>query len=116
MSMVLRISLFIGAAFTLIFFLMRIRKNRLRIQDTIFWTFFSFVLVLFSLFPGIVAFISKILGFQAASNFIFAIFIFVLIIKQFLDTVKISLLEEKVRALAQKIALEEKEMDDKNKE
>lgn len=105
MSPQLRVVLFLGAALTLLYFLLMIRKNRLQIKYSIFWAFFSLVLVLFSLFPNMVVNIAHLFGFHSSVNFLVVAIIFIIILKQFRDTIKLSSLEQKIITLTQKIAL-----------
>ncbi|NJP39853.1 DUF2304 domain-containing protein [Oscillospiraceae bacterium HV4-5-C5C] len=105
MTLALRLFLFIGAVLTLLLFLVQIRKKRLKIQYAIFWTFFSFFLVILSIFPTILVFFSKLLGVQSPANLLFVLTIFVLVLKLFQDTLKLSSLEHKLMTLAQEFAL-----------
>lgn len=108
MSIELRVVLFLGATLTLLYFLLNIRKKRLQIKYSIFWALFSFALVLFSLFPNVVNSVSHLLGFETSANFLYVVIIFIIIIKQFKDTIKLSFLEQKIIVLSQKIAMHEK--------
>ena len=52
---------------------------------------------------------------QLPVNFIFLLFIFVLMVKMFFMTIELSTLENKVKDLTQELALEEKERQDEQK-
>ena len=108
MSVSLRIVLIIASILTLLYMLRKIQKSQLKIDDSIFWMFFSAGLLILSIFPDIAVFFSQILGIQSASNFIFLAIIFVLLLKLFLMTVKISKLENKLQTLVQRLAVSER--------
>lgn len=92
----------------LAFMLKKIRQSKLKIEYIIFWLVFSTLLVFMGIFPQVVSWISRVLGFQAPINLVFLLIIFVLIIKLFFNTLQISALENKVDSLAQQIAIEQK--------
>ena len=108
MSYVLRILLVVGAILSMFFMLKKIRQAKLKIEYIVFWTFFSFVLVLMGLFPELFYIISDFLGFQSPISMIYLAIIFALIVKLFFTTIQISQLENKVDRLAQQIAIDSK--------
>lgn len=108
MSIYIRVLLIIGAVLMLAFMLKKIRQSKLKIEYIIFWLVFSTLLVFMGIFPQVVSWISRVLGFQAPINLVFLLIIFVLIIKLFFNTLQISALENKVDSLAQQIAIEQK--------
>ncbi len=73
------------------------------------------MLIVFSLFPWLVSLFTRIIGMQLPVNFIFLLFIFVLMVKMFFMTIELSTLENKVKDLTQELALEEKERRDEQK-
>ena len=108
MSIYIRVLLLIGAVLMLAFMLKKIRQSKLKIEYIIFWLAFSTLLVFMGIFPQVVSWISKSLGFQAPINLVFLLIIFVLIINLFFNTLQISALENKVDSLTQQIAIERK--------
>lgn len=116
MPSLLRMVLFIASVITALFVFRKIRKSQFFIEDTLFWILFCILLLVLSIFPGISFFFADLLGFQAPVNFIFVIFIFLLVTKVFLLSVKLSKTETKLNELIQKISVQSKEKnDDKNK-
>ena len=105
MPIQLRVMLIIGAVGTMIYFIGEIRKNQLQIKHALFWTVASLVLVIMSLLPTKVYEVIHYVGLQSPTNFVFLLLIFALIIRQFSDTVKISVLERKLSIMTQRIAL-----------
>ena len=60
----------------------------------------------------LVSLFTRMVGMQLPVNFIFLLFIFVLMVKMFFMTIELSTLENKVKDLTQELALEEKERQD----
>lgn len=113
MSITLRIALIVVSVCTCSWVLRSIRKAQIKITDSVFWILFSFVLLMISLFPQIVSFFSDLTGVQSPSNFIFLVIIFVLIVKIFRMSLRISQLESKLQTLAQHMAIRQKENEEK---
>lgn len=107
MTSVLRIVLIVVSALTTFVIIRKIQKSQMRIEDSIFWIGFSFMLILFSVFPQIVFIMSDLSGTQTPVNFIFTFIIFVLIVKLFGMTMRMSQLETKLRDLVERLAIEE---------
>lgn len=108
MSVLIRILLIISAFLMLMFMLKKIHQAKLKIEYTIFWIAFASILVIMGIFPEVLYKISYFIGFQSPISMVFLIIIFVLIIKMFFMTLQISLLEHKIEALAQQIAIDRK--------
>lgn len=106
MTPVLRILLIAFSILTLIHMVRKIRESKLQIEYSIFWIGFALVLLFMSLFPGVVSLFTDLAGIQSPVNLVFLAIIFILIIKLFTMTVKISELENKTKELAQKIAVD----------
>ena len=94
---------------TVTFILRGIRKSQVQINDSLFWIFFSLVLLVFSVFPKLAEIIAKALGIVSAVNFIFLFIIFLLLINQYQLTVRLSKLDTKFKKLVQTIALRGKD-------
>lgn len=109
MSPVFQVLLIFGAILMTYYILKRIRQSKLQIEYAIFWIVFSGILLLFSIFPFLVALMTRMIGMELPVNFIFLLFIFILILKAFFQTIETSALENKVRNLTQRLAIEEKD-------
>jgi len=105
MSIYLRVVLLIAAIFTFIFIARKLKKAQLQLSDAFFWIMFSTVLVILGIFPQIGIFFAELLGVISASNFIFLVVIFLLIVRSFLQTIKLANLENKIVNLTQEIAV-----------
>ena len=101
-SFIIGIFCFIGL---IIFFL---RKKSLSLKYSLLWLLSSLIMLIVSLFPNILTLISKILGFQVASNALFAIIIaFILMLLLSLTSI-VSKQTQKIKILTQVNALLEK--------
>lgn len=107
MTQTLQVILFIVSIITFIFVIRKIRKSQLNIQDAVIWILLSILLVVMSLCLPFIDNLAHILGFMSTSNFVFSLILFFLIIIVFIQTVKISILNEKIKNLNHYIALKE---------
>ena len=109
MSAVFQVLLIFGAILMTYYILKRIRQSKLQIEYAIFWIVFSVILLVFSLFPFLVAMMTRANGMELPVILIFLFFILILILKAFFQTIETSALENKVRNLTQRLAIEEKD-------
>ena len=105
MTILLRVVLIVASLFNCWWIIHRIRKAQAKIEDSVFWVCFSGVLIVMSLFPGLVVLGARITGVQSPVNFVFLCIIFILIVKIFRLSVKVSLLESKLQGLAQRYGI-----------
>lgn len=105
MSLTLRLFCVIGAALTFIMIVTKVRRSRLRTEDTVFWIVISLALLIVAIFPNIAYELSSLFGVQAPSNFVFLVTITILLIKEFYNTLVISQLKSKLNELVQENAL-----------
>ena len=69
MSVELCALLIIGSVLFGIYVLRKIRYSKFKIDDSIFWICFSFILILISIFPGVLTVGAKKLGVISPVNF-----------------------------------------------
>lgn len=105
MSIGLRILLAIMSAWNFLYVVYKIRKSKLQIEYSVFWIFFSIVLILMSIFPKAVYWLTELVGIQSPVNLVFLAMIFVLIIRNFYMTLELSQTETKLKNLVQEVAL-----------
>lgn len=105
MSIALRIILIIGALFTFLYILRRVKKCDMSVSDTVFWILFSFVLIIIAIFPQLAYLLSGWLGFAAPINFVFILIIAVLVFKVFSMSTEISRLKKRMALLVEEISL-----------
>ena len=108
----IRVLLILGSLATLVFILRRIRNAKMQIEDTIFWIFFSALLLFMSIFPGVLGWISAALGFVSPINLVYLLIIFVLLLHQFFLTERVSQMDVKLRTLTQRVALNQKKLNE----
>lgn len=108
----LRILLILGALLSLAMVGQQVKKNKILIEDAVFWVVLAAVLVIMALFPGLVMSLAYYLGFMSASNFVYLVVIALLLWKVFTNSAEISRLKAKVNELAQEIALAHKDHPD----
>lgn len=109
MGTILRIILIVGSLSSFLLCIIKIKQAKLKVNHSITWLIGSMILILMSVFPGIVEWISYKLGFLAPVNFVFLTIIGFLIIQTFLDNIRITALNEKIKDLNHHIALKEHE-------
>jgi hypothetical protein len=112
MILSLRILLIAGAVLTFVFFIVQIRRKRLLIDYALFWLIFGALLLVIALFPGIVTATSDALGFISPANFVFLGIIFVLLLRLFSVTMKLSRLSRQIEDVTQRLALVEQQKED----
>jgi len=106
MSTTMRILLIAGSLLTAFYVLRRVRKSRMRTEDSVFWLVFSLVLVLMGVLPDLVTRLASRIGVMSAANLVFLIVIFLLIIKLFLMDQRISALQRQTVETAQSVAIQ----------
>ena len=107
MTTTLQILLIIVSVITFLFVISKIRKSQLNIQDAVIWIMLCLLLIIMSLFLPFITKIAQTLGFMSTSNFVFALISFFLLIIVFSQTVKISILNDKIKNLNHYIAMKE---------
>ena len=103
------IFLLLGSILTFIYIIKKIINHKMQIRDAVQWILWTFFLIIISIFPKIITFISYILGIQDNVHTIFLIIIAYLYIMLFLNSSKISKQSEKIKELTQELALFKKE-------
>lgn len=81
-----------------------IRKRKLNISFSLFWLVTGVLLLIAVLIPNFIEMVSTTLGFEKASNMIFFISIFILLILVFNITIIISKLHKNIINLTQEVS------------
>lgn len=102
----LRVLLVIAAVCALGVVGRQVKKEKLLIEDAVFWVVSAAILVIVAIFPDIAISLAYTLGFMSASNFVYLVIIALLLWKVFVCSSEISRLKVKVNELAQEIALD----------
>jgi hypothetical protein len=113
MTITLRIILIISSIIAFILCITKIKQSKLKVTNSVIWMIGSILLIIMSIFAQEVEWISNKLGFMAPVNFVFFILIVFLLIQLFIDNIRISILNEKIKDLNHYIAL--KEYDEKKR-
>lgn len=107
MPLSLRACLVFVSLVTLVFVIIRIRKSQIQLDDSLFWIIFSIFVFLASIVPELFSFFADILEIESPANLVFLLFIFILVIKVFSLSVKLSQETVKTRELVQRLAIEQ---------
>ena len=105
MSDTLKGLLIIASVLTVGWILRKIRKNKVKMEDAIFWIFFAAILLLLAIFPEISYELCRIFGIMSPSNLVF---LFLLVEKIFTLSIIVSQLEDKIGVLSAEVALRSK--------
>lgn len=115
MTVQLRIILFILILLTFALFVDQIKQKKLKLQYTLTWMMLLLFILIVTVFPEILGFVADIMGIALPVNMIFFFgFLFTLVIIYRL-TMAVSKQSEEIKFLTQKVALLEKEINDKHK-
>jgi len=87
---------------------LKIRKSKFRINDGIFWFLLSILFLAMSIFPQAAMWLSGVIGVESPANLVFLGILSLLLIKNFLLSIKISQLESNLMKLTQRVVVEEK--------
>lgn len=112
MTPLFRVVLVVVSIGTLATVLKRIQKAKLTIEDSIFWIILAMMFVVFALFPIVPDTLARLLGIYSTANFLFLFMIFILLMRMFSMSMRISTLEDKIRKLVQELALRDKDARD----
>lgn len=107
MTITLRVILIICSLISFLLCITKIKQAKLKVENSVTWMIGSMLLILMSVFSNLVEWISSKLGFMAPVNFVFLVIIGFLLIQTFIDNIRISTLNEKIKDLNHHIALKE---------
>nr|WP_295277345.1 DUF2304 domain-containing protein [uncultured Blautia sp.] len=108
MSDTLKALLIVASVLTVAWILRKIRKNKVKMEDAIFWIFFAAILLVLAIFPEISFKLCQIFGIISPSNLVFLVIIFLLVEKIFTLSIIVSQLEDKIGVLSAEVALRSK--------
>lgn len=112
MSIELRILLLIAAIFSVGWIITRIRKARVRLEDTFFWVVTASILFVLGMFPQISFWLASRIGIQSPANLVFLIMICLLFEKVFTMSIIHSQMEDKYVIMTAEIALRCKNLEE----
>lgn len=111
MSIELRVVLLIAAVFSIGWIITRIRKAKVRLEDTFFWVVMSVVLLILGLFPRVSYWLASVLGVISPANLVFLIMICLLFEKLLTMSIMHSQMQDKYVTMAAEMALRCKELE-----
>lgn len=111
----LQIELLVAAVISLFVILFFLKKNRINVKYTVMWLLLPIIFILMLIFPNGIDGLSKFLGFELASNFVFFITLAVVILFCFGLTIIVSKQKKQITKLIQEIAILRREFDEKQK-
>lgn len=101
----------------LIFLIIKtIKSKKLSMKYGSFWLFLIIVMVIIVIFPQLLFKMSKMLGFEVASNMIFLLGFFFLFYIIFILTISLSIQSNKIKTLIQEISILKESVKDGKKE
>lgn len=116
MSIGLRVILIAMSVLSLVYVVWKIRYSKMQIEYALFWIVLSILMIIMSVCPELVYWMTRNLGMMSPANLVFFFIIGVLLLKVFMMTIEISDLENKVKDLVQQIAINEKVQTDEMNE
>lgn len=109
MTVTLRVILIVCSIISFILCIRKIKQAKLKVENSIIWMIGSMLLILMSIFSSAVEWISEKLGFMAPVNFVFLIIIAFLLVEAYMNNLKLTELNEKIKNLNHYIAIKEYE-------
>lgn len=95
----------IFSIFIIIFILYLVHREKVNIKYSLIWLILFVGLLICLFIPGLLNYITKVLGFKTASNMVLSLLIAVLVIINISNTVINSHQDKKIRLLIQEISL-----------
>lgn len=108
----LQTSLFFAGIVTLIFIFITIKKTKMNIRYAIVWITWGIVVLILSIFPQLIVFLSILLGIALPVNTIFLIFMFLLYVMSFYLFIKVSQMSDEIKTLTYATAMLKKELEE----
>lgn len=101
----IQIEMSVAAVILLLIIILSLKRNTISVKSSIAWMLLPIVFLLIAIFPAPLDSLSRWLGFENFSNFIFLIVIALLIILCFFLTITTSRQQNQINKLIQEISL-----------
>lgn len=105
MSIFLRLILVVASFIACGYAVRKIQKAQMNIEAAMYWFFLSFFLLVLSIFPELAMWSAKMIGIESPVNLVFLVIIFLVLLKLFSTSVKLSQLENKINMLTEELAV-----------
>lgn len=112
MALTLKIALIAITVIYILLILRSIRRKKMNVSFSIFWIITGIILIIFAIVPNLVETISKVLGFEAPSNMLFVVTIFMAFYLIFNLTTIVSQENKKNILLIQEVSLLKKKVEE----
>lgn len=93
---------------------MFVKKNKISVKYSLIWYFIGIILILLTIFPNLLGFVTNLLHIKVASNMIFALMLVGLFIINVSLTIIVSEQKEQIRNLIQELSLVKKSIKEKS--
>lgn len=100
------------SVFIIMSILVLLRKKKVNIKYSLIWIILFTILLIATVIPGFLVWVTHLLGFKTASNMVFSLILSVLVTITIVLTVIVSQQDKKIRLLIQEISILKK--DNKN--
>ena len=114
MSINLIICSIIFSIFIIISILVLLRKKRVNIMYSLIWIILFSILLIATLIPGFLEWVTHLLGFKTASNMVISLILAVLVIITITLTMIVSTQDKKIRLLIQELSIVKSSIESKN--
>ncbi len=114
MSINLIIVSILFSIFIIITILFLLRKKKINIKYSLIWIILFTILLIATIIPGFLVWITHLLGFKTASNMVISIILAVLVVISIVLTMIVSKQDKKIRLLIQEISILKKTFGDYN--
>lgn len=114
MSINLMVVSILFSVFIIITILFLLRQKKINIKYSIIWIILFTILLIATILPGFLVWVTHLLGFKTASNMVISIILAVLVIISIVLTIIVSKQDKKIRLLIQEISIMKKAIGDYN--
>lgn len=101
------VTYFVGPVLSVALFaiiVVQLLRKRLRERHAVWWAIGALIVLMLSVFPGLLVTLSGLLGFEAPLNFVLILAITLLLFVNLQHSAELTELEDRVRTLAEKVA------------
>lgn len=114
MSINLIICSIVFSVFIITSILVLLRKKRVNIKYSLIWIILFSILLIATLIPGFLEWVTHLLGFKTASNMVISLILGVLVIITITLTMIVSTQDKKIRLLIQELSILKSKKEDKD--
>ena len=109
MSDRVKILLLIGSILFFLLLLMIVRKMKISTDIAVMWLILSLVILVFAIWPDLMISLARMSGMMSPAHAVFLLFILVLLIITLFLSIRLSVVEKKLREYIQHTAIDEKD-------